>query len=406
MRHIQQLVIVLLTCGIFTLAQIIIRECPENCQDCNEESECQRCLPGFFLKHQKICEWCPYGFRNCPKGIDVYNWQCKRGYVKKMTQNNQLQCTDCPANCVTCENTTYCISCEEEFYKAKVSAGHSLCLNCPPGCKNCYKVVDKGSVACDICKEGFNKTQGECRECPSNCKSCQKEWCDTCKKGFYKGEQECDECPPGCRECKNSTVCLTCEDTYYLNPESQECEDCPSNCRICNSKEVCDECQEGFVLQEDKQCYECPLNCKRCNKARECLSCEDGFFIEENDICRDLCYRCGSEKEPRAECGADASNTTYNEERCPIGNCWVKRTQDGDDVTFFRGCSETMCSQDFLSEKCESINENKTICSKCCWGPRCNSFTLRGVDSAITMTTSPILLLTSGLLCLLLGSAS
>lgn len=84
-------------------------------------------------------------------------------------------CVDCPAECLTCQNNSYCYTCAATKYLYEnrcmdncpvnmIPAG-SGCVECVAHCSKC----DQTTTLCLVCKSGHYVYEGGCVDtCPSN----------------------------------------------------------------------------------------------------------------------------------------------------------------------------------------------------------------------------------------------
>lgn len=100
---------------------------------------------------------------------------------------NASVCASCPLlspGCLTCKNSTYCMSCLNNSY----ILNQNLCVPCA-----------NFMIGCDTCSNSTN-----CTLCLST--------------GFFANNTDCVPCSQGvpfCLNCTNDTVCLVCQDAYY-----------------------------------------------------------------------------------------------------------------------------------------------------------------------------------------------
>ncbi|KAL4463429.1 hypothetical protein ABPG72_003125 [Tetrahymena utriculariae] len=157
-----------------------------------------------------------------------------------------------------------------------------------------------------------------------------------CNDGQYFDTQQslCTNCIQNCKTCQDSTSCVTCQSTYFLNQSNNACVDCQQEgfyiefnefCKQCDStckhcqgpyNTQCTDCYDGFYLDKngscvnckqqgfyvalDKTCQECNYSCKSCSGKDQCTECQDGFYLQINQTdntkscqqCYSSCLTC------------------------------------------------------------------------------------------------------------------
>ena len=334
----------------YTLFNSLCHICPDNCQNCENPSQCSKCNDGFYIDSSQhcikcsdnACSQCDYqdNCNICIVGyyLDLKDSKClpctslcseclsnslctkceKGAYIDETT----YKCLMCPSFCYDCKNFDFCVECSSNYLQK--SEGN--CIPCMHDCKKCEsedicliceagsyldesKRCRKCSINCDscnsyeICNEchiGYFLKEGYCIICSEiNCLNCEKNLCTVCKAGFYlvKETDLCMNCIQNCISCNNSNSCLSCSEGFYLDSETNNCKNCIQNCLICSNSKDCLVCQNGFFLNEDNvsiKCRRCPNNCEECNLG-DCLICYPGYYLNEVSkciICGGNCLTC------------------------------------------------------------------------------------------------------------------
>lgn len=149
--------------------------CPYECQSCNSLSNCQTCMPGYFLNQSGgvstgECVSCT------PPCLTCYNngtqcTTCRSGYQL----SSMFTCTPCSTGCLACDHVAYCLLCQPAYVKVNYTTlgGQQLfyCLQCPANCATCQTTqLANGTVGaqCTKCVFGYTQTtNGSCFGCGS-----------------------------------------------------------------------------------------------------------------------------------------------------------------------------------------------------------------------------------------------
>lgn len=276
--------------------------CATQCFSCTSaNSDCTVCAFGYFLQPgQSNC------LTTCPVGY-------YKSYLRRI-------CARCDESCSTCDSASYCSTCNSGYYLQPTSP------RCLTSCPSNGYWPDPARNICSPC--AF-----ECASCNgpsnSNCSSCNSGYfwhsatnsCETwVPTGFY-GETVTNTiavCDASCITCNgpSNTHCLTCNEGYYLQPDSTTClSSCPTQrfwkdsqrnlcspcrpqCSSCTSTSVCTACSPGYFLDSSNSCQiacpagyyknnlaltcdPCDSSCKTCSGPTkdECFSCNDGYYL-------------------------------------------------------------------------------------------------------------------------------
>ncbi len=90
-------------------------------------------------------------------------------------------------------------------------------------------------------------------------------------------------------------MCLSCEDTYYLDLTNNKCFFCSENipgCLHCQDNTHCSQCESGYYLLSDGTCGFCEAaleGCIYCNSLTFCIQCRAGFYLDATD---NKCHQC------------------------------------------------------------------------------------------------------------------
>ncbi|KAL4496783.1 hypothetical protein ABPG73_011749 [Tetrahymena malaccensis] len=377
---------------------ITCNSCIPNCQKCDNNSSCIKCMSGTYLSID---------------GTQCLS-KCPPGQQQNSNQRECILCTD--SNCLSCQNDisqcTQCgnnlnlqgnicqTNCDSQYYPSNnicklCSSNISQCLECTSStctkCQNsyylyqgtCYNPCPPGYYGDSIanppkCNSCLNTSCGTCELPPSqNCLSCTAPYylngtqCVTdCGPTMYSNSQRvctlCSQTFAGCLSCTISQ-CKTCiNSTDYLNPINNTCSNtCPSNtfksttgsppqniCIVCNSN--CLTCD-----QNSNNCTSCPSNMYL--QGNICQSqCNNGYYPNSNNVCTSCtnnfpnCSQCSS-----TQC-QQCTNPYYFvqgqnicQQQCPPG--YASTSVNGSNQCI--QCSNSLCM------RCDSSNLN--TCTSC-----------------------------------------
>ena len=206
---------------------------------------------------------------------------------------------DCPENCATCANKTYCHSCIDEKYYGDICE-----YKCDENCLE-QKCEKKKELVCKGCENGyFSKNCSE--KCPNNClnNSCDQFSgnCLNCTDQKYHGDKCEEPCNETCKDgkCDINGTCLDCVSGQHLSKDNSSCENCSENCsiKICDSiTGTCEICiQNHYGPECNSICNGCLNGCEKLSG--DCLNniCNNTFYNSQkcdkncNQTCQDnLC---------------------------------------------------------------------------------------------------------------------
>lgn len=395
------------------------KKCTDNCEEC-PTGVCEVCKDGYELVNNKCVTKCPSGTVRVsgvcqPCSVDCITClpndrtictKCDAGtYLNTQGEcvpeceigqfvNTDRECDNCMTHCITCENKTSCIKCEDGYLyyenqcikvcpdltfpadgtcnpcnpslNCKTCANDQECIDCNPN-----KLLENGKCK-DKCETIAFKNTIDCITCPENCTACTVNLiCTDCATGYFLKEGKCvndcgdgyvadnSECAPcdflTCSECNQSAdVCDKCIEGFIningvcviicppttFSPDNKICLPCIENCTECINDKVCKVCDAGFVLKEDGTCAE---------------TCDDGQYVDSEGKCKDCtnttCLKCDQVPEECTECPENKYlDGTTCKDRCPNGSIPSA-------ANFFCQPCNTSC------KTCETTVDNCTSCT-------------------------------------------
>jgi hypothetical protein len=275
-------------------------KCGTGCDNCLNEKECLKCLPGFvYYKGECFKQQCN---GTCGEGEFLANCTCAKCEDKyeHCAACGEEECNECKPNFYLAENKTMCLPCTKSKCKPK------------PRCHgdDCKKPVDPDCPPCDDCIiPDPEPTPEPTPECPKNMSKIGDEYlfdpqcieideecyCKKCACGYRLNEKHvCDVIPEieraqGDRCCSSEDgCCLECEPGYELNhckcEKKCECgKNADGSCVILPYKENATiincsyACFEGFVMINET-CLPCGVNMTKCSEPNECEKCDNGNY--------------------------------------------------------------------------------------------------------------------------------
>ena len=261
----------------------VCRACATNCKKCDQNGP-GTCDDGeCFVGYQKFqglsnCTACMYGCSSCSI-YDLSCHSCPEGQF-----GTPGSCQVCDSSCLTCSNTTVCLSCQRGS-----NLINNTCYAIPAGCAT----LSLTTGTCSACLQGYNLSNNQCvldTTCSAN------STCVTCGQGFYFPSASCTLCPAVCTQCPaiancftcnplNTSKCLKCLDGYYLSANAI-CTPCPAGCPLCSSPSFCFESSPGYYLVPDQNGVSlgiikiCNSPCATCKfDPNNCLTCQSGWTL-------------------------------------------------------------------------------------------------------------------------------
>ncbi|KAL4480244.1 hypothetical protein ABPG74_020760 [Tetrahymena malaccensis] len=317
----------------------IYQYCPQFCNQCQNQSQCQICNDGYLLNNQFQCQQCPtpdfqLDTNNncvCKNNMSLQNNNscvCNPGYSK---DTNNI-CQSCPQYCLQCNTQQQCTQCNSGY----LLNSNKQCQQCPSADfqldsnDNCVckpNMISQGNQ-CE-CNQGYSKDANNiCQQCPPNCLECDvQQKCQKCQsdyivdsqsncvckqnmiqdngacvciQGYSKNSNDiCVQCPTYCSQCDTQQKCLVCNTSYYLQLDSSCNTQCPPSSQINstnNNQCICDlnativqnincQCNQNFYLNGNK-CIQCIDNCVTCQNQTTCQLCQTNYTILPSGQCQ------------------------------------------------------------------------------------------------------------------------
>ncbi|KAL4494135.1 hypothetical protein ABPG72_016091 [Tetrahymena utriculariae] len=256
-----------------------------NCDVCNQ-SNCQKCLPNFFLTNGNCASDCPLNaYKNYQTNECVQNCN-QSGYFADQNSKSCLQCNtntcaecvDTKDNCTKCVFGKYLYESQNQCYqdcplKTYGDLSSQKCLPCDQ--KTCLKC--EGAGKCLQCEDYLNEDDHKCyQDCPLGKYKYLHTCVLNCSPGQYldQFQNNCFDCPDNCVECLQNNQCTKCLSNYMNNFDKLK-------------PQICDLCIEGYYLQNGV-CFNCSPNCQTClNTSTECSTCPNGKFLDFKNSCID-----------------------------------------------------------------------------------------------------------------------
>ncbi|ELP91746.1 hypothetical protein EIN_521930 [Entamoeba invadens IP1] len=232
--------------GVSTMCTPRCRHQVNNCEVCDSETTCQKCIDGYILIDGQ-CQTCQY-YGECYQ-CDIY------------------KCTACSANYKYRSELSRCDFCETEL--GYYFSGND-CYKCNSICKLCTS-----ASICTECIDGYYLKDSKCLPCTlTGCSKCLETECLTCKTGFYlNNEKLCSPCSDY-GKCNQCTIdgCTLCANKMYYNTTTKLCESCVEECDVCENSYSCNKCNNASIYykEDEIKCATCPVNNKYFVKGLNC----------------------------------------------------------------------------------------------------------------------------------------
>jgi proprotein convertase subtilisin/kexin type 5 len=286
--------------GHFENNTVVTPQCSAGCSLCNNLTLCSSCFSGSFLRADGLC----------------YSSCLQRTFPNPVS----LTCQVCPFDCLTCNSSGACLSCDS-------SVDH--------------RVLDTTSGRCVPQVGFFQSNTAIAAQCPLLCASCfSLASCGSCQGGYFlrndslcytgcplrffgdNATQRCTSCPYDCLSCSSAGNCLSCDSTVdhrVLDSASGRCvpamgyfevaaspttvaAQCAFQCTSCGSLTNCTSCRAGFYLlpsgacesscparfyfnSQASTCDPCSSNCTLCLTALSCTSCALAYYRTPSNAC-------------------------------------------------------------------------------------------------------------------------
>lgn len=182
------------------------------------------------------------------------------------------------------------------FFPSTVFTYNHLVFTPDQGCKPCSYTcrVCSSETLCLQCENEYYLQNMTCLPCSTiNCLSCDNQTCLACQTGYYLDQTTglCELCPMnGTNSCPSSSTISSCQPSYYLSNDGANCLQCDPNCNLCVSATQCGTCQSGYYLSAFK-CFKCLTGCLTCQSANACSSCPIGTFLGSDGACASCSIR-------------------------------------------------------------------------------------------------------------------
>jgi len=395
--------------GTFLTQDVTCNDCPQDCDECSNESTCNRCkipkvlnqnfcineCPANTINIQNVCINCTQpNCQTCDSSLDnclqctldsfLLNGKCVDdcpvGYF-----NDFNKCSPCNPLCTKCTSAEVCQACIDNYIllnnhtctdkcpagyieglvdnnakvtfpvKIEVTIGQiEGCIKCPD--EGCLKCSDKDISTCIQCESPLLLLNGDCYErCPS---------------GHYADNEICSPCSQGCKSCTSPLSCDKCDEGLFLKGTSCEsecgdgyaaiddvCHKCKDNCKSCQADQLnlCTACYEGLLLLNSKCIYECPAKYWENTTDKTCLPCATPS-----------CAKCSSNGETCVTCAFGlVLNDNSCVPSCPVGKVDVDGTCQQCEVN---NCQVCPASNTKICTTCVTPNlliDNYTCSDKC-----------------------------------------
>ena len=297
----------------YYLEDSIYYKCKDNCVECNNASDCNNCISGYFLQKNNTCI---KEIEKCTKYSDEGNCiKCEIGY--KVENNNCVIGVEFCRNIDSIQNK--CIQC---VYNYRLSNNDGLCYKV---IENCKEYNNQNENLCSYCNKDFafyEEIRDQCFNKSNfiygyftkdngtiyyNCSDKNNSGVEFCKNCYYENSKGVI-----CIECLSEYAILDDEtskcyirtnysnNTFYevnqthIKTCSKEKDNCIECEKIENNEINCSKCVEGFRAS-NKSCFPEIDNCLTYSEDGKCQLCNTSFaFIGEN---RENCYNINSLQE-------------------------------------------------------------------------------------------------------------
>ncbi|ELP94689.1 protein serine/threonine kinase, putative [Entamoeba invadens IP1] len=229
------------------------------------------------------------------KNNTLYGYTRRGGkYVKHKYYLGNSQYAECPENTLECNNETFAIKCEKDYFMAKSGKCASKTENLCRG------------VLGDICLKTsnyFDFVNGKSVSCNTNCLTCNDNTCEICKEGKIMRDGMCEDVTLDVTSFNNqnknlkstaqivtsTTSVISCPQSYFVS--NLMCTKCSSkfmNCDICNKKK-CEKCASEYSLDSNDDCYNTHCILLVSNR---CEKCTDGYALSSDGTCVPAIENC------------------------------------------------------------------------------------------------------------------
>ena len=309
----------------------------DGCSEMGTNGVCASCAAGFF-KYESQCVACHASCATCADS--TYCLTCQGNYFFEPTNQNFAFCTMCPAGCATCTDGSTCTSCLSGYRFASPN-----CVTCGAGCTSCT------NSACSTCSSGYALVSGTCRSCidtlfggSAGCTACDggtsTVTCTACSSGYFLGTGFCALCSAAY---SNSILCdttkplqclndldLVLTNRYYLI--NDVCVNNANNCKM--MADTAGKCSECYFSVTDNVFYRLDTSgaCIKCNASGcatystdcTCQSCLPGYQFVNNQCiaCQNLhCEQCANNTLSCTKCASSYGIFSTTCSLCLKSNC-------------------------------------------------------------------------------------
>lgn len=185
-------------------------------------------------------------------------------------------CETCTGYCLTCSNSTYCLSCTSNFLLNGACVAANLCP--------ARQYADMSTLSCKSCSAiclTCNYKSSLCTSCfvnssfpyllDGNCLA-------NCPLVYYYASLvtgSCQQCAIPCSTCSDAITCLSCLDGY-----------------IYSSGKCSGSCQAGSYFSGiDTGCLACQVNCLVCTVNTFCQICFSSYYIYVTSAGNNQCVK-------------------------------------------------------------------------------------------------------------------
>lgn len=242
----------------------------------------------YSLGDTNICKPCHYSCQVCKAGDRSGCIICNSTSLRHF----DVSTTACPCNDGYYDNnvTEECQVCNTACTLCTTGLPNS-CTACSP----LYYLLLSKTTCYATCPDFFYNYQIDftCKECSLNCQVClNSSYCSKCATGSLLYKQACvsscpdgtysvitasggicNDCPTGCKTCKDTTLCYTCTDNYYLSASLGFCFSCNTVCLTCTGP-------------GQNQCLSCTSPLFLSGTTCTVLSCSLGYYVDPKKGCK------------------------------------------------------------------------------------------------------------------------
>ncbi|ELP92028.1 protein serine/threonine kinase, putative [Entamoeba invadens IP1] len=297
---------------------------------------CERCQEESYELNEGKCVKC--STLNCKYCVGNKCLKCVENTL--LYEDNRCISKE-EVNCVK-SNSFGCVQCKDQFYTFAEKNKENKFDYCLPisttlfsNCKRIRFTTTPEDGKCIECLESYKLKEGKCAEfyeekdenltlkmmsemhfiqdntnnkydpmkgiemqevnttSEIKCESRTNKGCQRCSDGYYYNNltSECNKCDDLCETCYNTTYCLSCTSTSFLD-STMVCKSLGNLISTCQTPLPtgggCAICKDEYFKVE-KDCLKCDMSCAKCSSIESCLECADGYFKFSGDskgLCR------------------------------------------------------------------------------------------------------------------------